>query len=190
MKLPRVLTQRPSPRMPELVGFEPRFGAIPTLCVHQPAEVVRPLNSAPAICAPTETSWSMPVSMPNHGGDGDGAAGVLSGRRGGAPPRLQAAATPGSRGENFAPGTMERLQLSPQRLLEHNPRLIVARGKGYGSTGPYAHMSAMDITVQAMSGSASATGVPTGRRPRPAPRSWTSPAASTCSRRSARPVPA
>ena len=64
--------------------------------------------------------------------------------------------------ENFAPGTMERLQLSPERLLEHNPRLIVASGKGYGSTGPYAHMSAMDITVQAMSGSASATGEPDG----------------------------
>jgi hypothetical protein len=43
VKLPRVLTQRPSPRMPELVGFEPRFDAIPTLRVHQPAEVVRPL---------------------------------------------------------------------------------------------------------------------------------------------------
>ena len=38
----------------------------------------------------------------------------------------------------------------------------MASGKGYGSTGPYAHMSAMDITVQAMSGSASATGVPDG----------------------------
>jgi len=64
--------------------------------------------------------------------------------------------------ENFAPGTMERLQLAPQRLLERNPRLIVASGKGYGSTGPYAHMSAMDITVQAMSGSAATTGEPDG----------------------------
>jgi crotonobetainyl-CoA:carnitine CoA-transferase CaiB-like acyl-CoA transferase len=64
--------------------------------------------------------------------------------------------------ENFAPGTMERLELAPPRLLQHNPRLIVASGKGYGSTGPYAHMSAMDITVQAMSGSASATGDPDG----------------------------
>src|SRR5689334_6802652 len=64
--------------------------------------------------------------------------------------------------ENFAPGTMERLHLPPQLLLERNPRMIVARGKGYGSTGPYAHMSAMDITVQAMSGSASATGTPDG----------------------------
>ena len=64
--------------------------------------------------------------------------------------------------ENFAPGTMERLELGPARLLEHNPRLIVASGKGYGSTGPYAHMSAMDITVQAMSGSAATTGEPGG----------------------------
>src|SRR4030095_14692954 len=59
--------------------------------------------------------------------------------------------------ENFAPGVMERLQLSPARLLARKPRLVVASGKGYGSTGPYAHMSAMDITVQAMSGAASAT---------------------------------
>src|SRR6186997_1340580 len=64
--------------------------------------------------------------------------------------------------ENFAPGVMERLQLGPARLLEHNPRLVVASGKGYGTTGPYAHMSAMDITVQAMSGAASATGEPDG----------------------------
>src|ERR1700751_3170311 len=60
--------------------------------------------------------------------------------------------------ENFAPGTLERLDLAPQRLLQLKPRLQVASGKGYGSTGPYAHMSSMDITVQAMSGSASATG--------------------------------
>ena len=60
--------------------------------------------------------------------------------------------------ENFAPGTMERLQLAPSLLLDRNPRLIVASGKGYGSTGPYAHMAAMDITVQAMSAAASVTG--------------------------------
>ena len=64
--------------------------------------------------------------------------------------------------ENYAPGTMERLQLGAERLLAHNPRLVVASGKGYGSSGPYAHMSAMDITVQAMSGGASATGEPDG----------------------------
>jgi hypothetical protein len=56
--------------------------------------------------------------------------------------------------EKFAPGTMERLQVAPAQLLDRNPRLIVASGKGYGSSGPYAHMAAMDITVQAMSASA------------------------------------
>lgn len=43
MKLPRVLTARPTPRMPELAGFEPRFDAIPVLRGHQPDEAVRPL---------------------------------------------------------------------------------------------------------------------------------------------------
>ena len=43
MKLPRVLAHRPAPRMPELVGFEPRFDALPALRGHQPVEVVRPL---------------------------------------------------------------------------------------------------------------------------------------------------
>ncbi|WP_254900532.1 CoA transferase [Rhodococcus sp. 1168] len=64
--------------------------------------------------------------------------------------------------ENYAPGTMDRLELNFEKLRELNPRLIVASGKGYGSTGPYAHMSAMDITVQAMSGSISSTGTPDG----------------------------
>ena len=41
--------------------------------------------------------------------------------------------------ENYAPGRhADVLQLAPARLLEHNPRLVVASGKGYGSTGPYA----------------------------------------------------
>ena len=64
---------------------------------------------------------------------------------------------------------MERLQLSAEkRLLAHNPRLVVASGKGYGSSGPYAHMSAMDITVEAMSGRRFGHDRrnPTGRRPK------------------------
>jgi crotonobetainyl-CoA:carnitine CoA-transferase CaiB-like acyl-CoA transferase len=64
--------------------------------------------------------------------------------------------------ENFAPGTMDRLDLAPDRLLALNPQLIYASGKGYGSTGPYAHMAAMDITVQAMAGSVASTGDPGG----------------------------
>ncbi|WP_019631448.1 CaiB/BaiF CoA transferase family protein [Actinomadura atramentaria] len=64
--------------------------------------------------------------------------------------------------ENFAPGTMGRLGLSAATLLERNPRLVYATGKGYGLTGPYAGMSAMDITVQAMSGAIACTGDPDG----------------------------
>ncbi len=60
--------------------------------------------------------------------------------------------------ENYAPGTLERLGLGPETLLERNPRLVVASGKGYGTTGPYAAMPAMDLTVQAMSGAISTTG--------------------------------
>lgn len=64
--------------------------------------------------------------------------------------------------ENFAPGTMDKLGLAPEELLELNPRLVYASGKGYGSTGPYAHMTAMDITVQAMSGTIASTGYEDG----------------------------
>jgi formyl-CoA transferase len=64
--------------------------------------------------------------------------------------------------ENFAPGTMDRLGLGPDTLLERNPRLIYAAGKGYGLEGPYSHMAAMDITVQAMSGTIASTGFPDG----------------------------
>ena len=62
--------------------------------------------------------------------------------------------------ENFAPGTMERMGLAPGTLLELNPRLVYASGKGYGQQGPYAQMAAMDITVQAMSGTIATTGFP------------------------------
>lgn len=64
--------------------------------------------------------------------------------------------------ENFAPGTMARLGLPPESLTALNERLVYASGKGYGSTGPYANMMAMDITVQAMSGAIASTGEPDG----------------------------
>ena len=62
--------------------------------------------------------------------------------------------------ENYSPGVMARLGLDPERLMQENPRLIYATGKGYGLAGPYAHMAAMDLTVQAMSGTISSTGFP------------------------------
>lgn len=62
--------------------------------------------------------------------------------------------------ENFAPGTMDRLGFGWDALHALNERLIVASGKGYGSSGPYRDYRAMDVTVQAMSGVLSATGFP------------------------------
>jgi formyl-CoA transferase len=64
--------------------------------------------------------------------------------------------------ENYAPGTLDRLGLGPATLLKRNPRLVVASGKGYGTSGPYASMPAMDLTVQAMSGAISTTGFSDG----------------------------
>lgn len=63
--------------------------------------------------------------------------------------------------ENFGPDTMDRLGLPPAALLERNPRLIYASGKGYGD-GPYRSLTAMDITIQAMSGTIASTGLPDG----------------------------
>lgn len=64
--------------------------------------------------------------------------------------------------ENLGPGAMAKLGLDPLELTKEFPHLIYASGKGYGSEGPYAHMPAMDITVQAMSGVISTTGFPDG----------------------------
>lgn len=64
--------------------------------------------------------------------------------------------------ENYAPGAMARFGLDPADLMRRNPRLVYATGKGYGLDGPYAHMAAMDITVQAISGTISSTGMPDG----------------------------
>jgi alpha-methylacyl-CoA racemase len=52
----------------------------------------------------------------------------------------------------FRPGVLEKLGLSPESLLERNPRLIVARLTGYRRTGPYAKAAGHDINYLAMSG--------------------------------------
>ncbi|KAL8701832.1 MAG: hypothetical protein Q9201_004692 [Fulgogasparrea decipioides] len=52
----------------------------------------------------------------------------------------------------FRPGVLESLSLSPEHLLEKNPRLIVARLTGFRSVGPYASMAGHDINYLAVSG--------------------------------------
>ena len=60
--------------------------------------------------------------------------------------------------ENFAPGTMQRLGLGYPVLSEVNPRLVVASGKGFGSSGPHRDYPAMDLTIQAMTAVMTTTG--------------------------------
>jgi crotonobetainyl-CoA:carnitine CoA-transferase CaiB-like acyl-CoA transferase len=62
--------------------------------------------------------------------------------------------------ENFAPGVMDRLGVGWQVLHEINPRLIYASGSGYGLSGPDRDNLAMDLTIQAVSGLISVTGLP------------------------------
>jgi len=64
--------------------------------------------------------------------------------------------------ENFLPGKLDKLGIGYEVLREVNPRLIMASGSGYGSTGPYREYPAMDISIQAMSGAMSVTGFPDG----------------------------
>lgn len=62
--------------------------------------------------------------------------------------------------ENYRPGTLEKMGLSPEILAEINPRLIIARISGFGQTGPYAALPGFGTLVEAMSGFAARTGFP------------------------------
>lgn len=64
--------------------------------------------------------------------------------------------------ENFLPGKLDKLGIGYEVLRGVNPRIIVASGSGYGSTGPYREYPAMDISIQAMSGAMGVTGFPDG----------------------------
>lgn len=60
--------------------------------------------------------------------------------------------------ENFRPGTMDRLGLGYRVLREVNPGLIYAALSGFGQTGPYSAMAAVDAVAQAMGGTMSLNG--------------------------------
>ena len=64
--------------------------------------------------------------------------------------------------ENFAPGVMDRLGVGWEKLHSLNPQLIYGSGTGYGLSGPDRDNLAMDITIQAVSGVMSVTGMPDG----------------------------
>jgi crotonobetainyl-CoA:carnitine CoA-transferase CaiB-like acyl-CoA transferase len=60
--------------------------------------------------------------------------------------------------ENYRPGVMERLGLGYEDVRNINPRIIYATGSGYGSDGPYRHLPAQDLLIQAISGLGANTG--------------------------------
>jgi crotonobetainyl-CoA:carnitine CoA-transferase CaiB-like acyl-CoA transferase len=62
--------------------------------------------------------------------------------------------------ENFGAGTMDRLGVGPEVLLEANPRLVYGAATAYGVDGPDRDQLGMDITIQAQSGVMSVTGFP------------------------------
>lgn len=64
--------------------------------------------------------------------------------------------------ENFRPGTLERWGIGPGRLLDANPRLIIARVTGFGQIGPKAGLPGFGTLAEAMSGFAAMTGEPDG----------------------------
>lgn len=54
--------------------------------------------------------------------------------------------------ENFVPGGLEKMGLSPDVLHELNPSLVIARVSGWGQTGPYKSKPGFGTLVEAMSG--------------------------------------
>lgn len=54
--------------------------------------------------------------------------------------------------ENFRPGTMERMGLGHEALLEVNPRLVYVSISGFGQSGPNSRRPAYDNSAQATGG--------------------------------------
>jgi crotonobetainyl-CoA:carnitine CoA-transferase CaiB-like acyl-CoA transferase len=64
--------------------------------------------------------------------------------------------------ENFRPGTLERLNLSPDMLLARNPKLVIVRVSGFGQDGPYASRPGFASIAESMAGLAAVSGDPNG----------------------------
>ncbi len=62
--------------------------------------------------------------------------------------------------ENFRAGTLEKWNLSYERLKEINPKIILVRVSGYGQTGPYSSRAGYGSIGEAMGGLRYVTGDP------------------------------
>ena len=59
--------------------------------------------------------------------------------------------------ENFAPGALDRMGLTWERIQQLNPRMIYASVKGFGP-GPYEECKVYENVAQCTGGAASTTG--------------------------------
>ncbi|MEZ4661879.1 MAG: CaiB/BaiF CoA-transferase family protein [Caldilineaceae bacterium] len=62
--------------------------------------------------------------------------------------------------QNLAPGALERLGFTNERLTRAYPRLIICNISGYGASGPYRDKKAYDALIQAEAGLFTITGTP------------------------------
>jgi crotonobetainyl-CoA:carnitine CoA-transferase CaiB-like acyl-CoA transferase len=60
--------------------------------------------------------------------------------------------------ENFRPGTLERWNLAPERLLETAPHLVILRVTAFGQEGPYRERAGFGTLAEAMTGIAAVSG--------------------------------
>ena len=60
--------------------------------------------------------------------------------------------------ENFRPGTLEKMGLSPGTLHARNPKLVIVRVTGWGQTGPYRHKPGFGTLAEGAAGFAALNG--------------------------------
>ena len=60
--------------------------------------------------------------------------------------------------ENFRPGTLERWNLAPERLLATAPQLVILRMTAFGQEGPYRDRAGFGTLAEAMTGVAAVSG--------------------------------
>ena len=62
--------------------------------------------------------------------------------------------------ENFRPGVMDQLGLGIEHIRKVNPEIVYVSVSGFGQTGPLRNRAAVNLVIEAASGSLSVTGEP------------------------------